>query len=128
MGTWEVARNMSKAELPFGKVLREKRLEKKISLRGFAELVGVSPTYLSQVEQCNVAPPTADRVKRMAELLRANPDEWTALAGRIPDDLCEIIHQSPIEIANLLRAVEGMTNEQIRRLHEYARRLKEEAG
>jgi DNA-binding XRE family transcriptional regulator len=53
----------------FGQMLREKRITKGFSLRKFAELVGVSPTYLSQVEQDNVDPPTADRVKRMAELL-----------------------------------------------------------
>ena len=57
----------------FGETLREKRLEKGFSLRKFAQLVGVSPTYLSQVEQGNVDPPTADRVKRMAELLGAAP-------------------------------------------------------
>lgn len=41
----------------FGELLREKRLEKDLSLRKFASLVGVSPTYLSQVEQDNVMPP-----------------------------------------------------------------------
>lgn len=114
---------MSQAALPFGKALREKR-QKKFTLRKFAELVGVSPTYLSQVEQCNVVPPTADRVKRMAELLGEDSDEWTALAGRVPGDLTEIIHQSPAEIAALLRTLQGMTDEQIRRLRKSAERLK----
>ena len=59
---------MTRRQSSFGRLLREKRLEKKLSLRKFAELVGVSPTYLSQVEQEHVMPPTADRVKRMAEL------------------------------------------------------------
>ena len=43
-----------KSKKPFGQVLREKRVEKKYSLRKFAQLVGISPTYLSQVEQSNV--------------------------------------------------------------------------
>lgn len=46
----------------FGQFLRSKRLAKGFSLRRFAELVGVSPTYLSQVEQANCDPPTAERV------------------------------------------------------------------
>jgi AraC-like DNA-binding protein len=37
--------------------LREKRVAKKLSLRKFAELVGVSPTYLSQVDSDNGDPP-----------------------------------------------------------------------
>jgi transcriptional regulator with XRE-family HTH domain len=112
----------------FGQLLRERRLEKKFSLRKFAELVGVSPTYLSQVEQDNVMPPTADRVKRMAELLGENPDEWTALAGRVPEDLPEIIQRQPTEMPELLREANGLTTDQLRQLREQIRKLKGEGG
>ncbi len=96
----------------FGQVLREKR-EGRFSLRKFAGLVGVSPTYLSQVEQGNVQPPTADRVKRMAEILGENADELIALAGRVPEDLPEIIQESPTDVPDLLRAVRGMTADHV---------------
>jgi transcriptional regulator with XRE-family HTH domain len=111
---------------PFGQVLREKRIEKGFSLRKFAQLVGVSPTYLSQVEQSNVDPPTADRVKRMAEILGEDIDEWTALAGRLTEDLPEIIHEEPKGVPDLLRAVRGMTADQLRKLREEAERIKKE--
>jgi transcriptional regulator with XRE-family HTH domain len=110
----------------FGQVLREKRMEKGFSLRKFAGLVGVSPTYLSQVEQMNVDPPTADRVKRIAELLGESVDEWTSLAGRITEDLPGIIHQEPTEVPDLLRAVRGLTADQLRKLREDAERMKNE--
>jgi len=116
---------MSHRGKPFGQVLREKRLEKGFSLRKFAELVGVSPTYLSQVEQCNVDPPTAERVKRMAELLGENSDEWIALAGRVPEDLPGIIQKQPTEMPELLREASGLTAEQLRKLREQAKKLKE---
>jgi len=111
---------------PFGQALREKRIEKGFSLRKFAQLVGVSPTYLSQVEQSNVDPPTADRVKRMAEILGEDIDEWTALAGRLTEDLPEIIHEEPKGVPDLLRAVRGMTADQLRKLREEAERIKKE--
>ncbi|MDW8264003.1 MAG: helix-turn-helix transcriptional regulator [Gemmataceae bacterium] len=117
---------MSKRRPTFGQALRERRLAKGFSLRKFAELVGVSPTYLSQVEQGNVMPPTAGRVKRMAELLGENPDEWIALAGRVPEDLPPIIQQQPREVPDLLRAVKGLTAEQLRKLRENAERMKRE--
>lgn len=110
----------------FGQMLREKRIAKSFSLRKFAELVGVSPTYLSQVEQDNVDPPTADRVKRMAELLEENVDEWTALAGRLTEDLPEIIHAAPIAVPDLLRAVRGLTPDQLRKLRQDAERMQKE--
>lgn len=119
---------MTKQQLSFGRLLREKRLAKKFSLRKFAELVGVSPTYLSQVEQENVMPPTADRVKRMAELLEENVDEWIALAGRVPEDVPGIIHEQPTEMPRLLREASGLTADQLRRVREQIRKLKEEGG
>ncbi len=111
-------------ERPFGTVLREKRLAKGISLRKFAELVEVSPTYLSQVEQNNVAPPTAERVQRMAEVLGENPDEMIALAGRCPEDLPGIIQRQPTAMPELLREASGLTGEQLRKLVDQARKLK----
>jgi len=107
-------------------MLREKRLAKGLSLRAFAKLVDVSPTYLSQVEQDNVDPPTAERVRRMAELLGENPDEWIALAGRVPEDLPEMIQKRPTELPDLVREASGLTAEQIRKLTEHARKIKEE--
>jgi transcriptional regulator with XRE-family HTH domain len=109
----------------FGQQLRLKRVAKGYSLRKFAELVGVSPTYLSQVEQGNADPPTAERVHRMAGLLGENPDEWIALAGRVPEDLPEII-QKHSEVPDLLRAVKGLTAEQLRKLRDDAERMKRE--
>jgi transcriptional regulator with XRE-family HTH domain len=53
----------------FGELLRDTRIEKGFSLRKFAELLGVSPTYLSQVEQGNVMSPT-DASSLTAEQLR----------------------------------------------------------
>ncbi|WP_010583104.1 helix-turn-helix domain-containing protein [Schlesneria paludicola] len=114
------------AKKTFGQHLREKRVERGFSLRKFAELVGISPTYLSQVEQDNVDPPTADRVKKMAELLGESIDEWTALAGRLTEDLPDIIRESPTAVPDLLRAVRGLTPEQLRKLRENAERMQKE--
>lgn len=116
---------MKRKKQKFGDILREKRVAMGFSLRKFAEMVGVSPTYLSQVEQNNVDAPTAERVKRMAELLAESSDEWIALAGRVPDDLSEIIQSEPTEIPELLREASGLTGDQLRQLREQARKLKE---
>jgi transcriptional regulator with XRE-family HTH domain len=117
---------MTRKARTFGQVLRERRIEKGLTLRKFADMVGISPTYLSQVEQDNVDPPTAERVKKMAELLDASADEWIALAGRVPEDLPEIIQKHPTAIPELLREASGLTAEQLRKLQAQARRLKEQ--
>lgn len=92
-------------ELLFGDVLRESREDHQWSLRQFAAWCGVSPTYLSQVEQNNVPPPTAERVRRMAELCGEDVVEWCVLAGRIPNELLEIFFEFPHECAAAMRAL-----------------------
>lgn len=95
----------SNERLAFGQALREKRTTAKISLRRFAKLLGVSPTYLSQVEQCNAPPPTAERILHMSRLLNTAPDPLLALAGRVPTELAQLIHRHPIELPRLIRLV-----------------------
>jgi ABC-type molybdenum transport system ATPase subunit/photorepair protein PhrA len=70
-------------------------------------------------------PPTAERVKTMAELLGASADEWTLMAGRVPEDLPGIIQNAPTAMPELLREANGLTTEQLRYLQDQARKLKE---
>lgn len=116
---------MTKKQKHFGEVLREARIAKGYSLRKFAAAVDISPTYLSLVEQGKVeSPPTADRVKRMAELLGEDTDQWITLAGRVPEDLPGIIQKQPKEIPELLREASGLTAEQLRKLTQQAQKMK----
>ena len=92
----------------FGRRIRELREAKKqndprYSLRRFAEMVGISATFLSKVEVGEFAPPAANNIKRMAELLDADPDELLALAGKMDPELSEIIRTKPRMMADLLR-------------------------
>ena len=113
----------------FGDLLRATRVAKGYSLRKFAEMADMSPTYLSQVEQGKVErPPTAERVRTMAELLGQNADEWIALAGRVPDDLTEIIKSEPQAMPALLRAAKGLTAEELRKLTDQIRDRQKDGG
>lgn len=117
---------MAEKRPSFGAHLREKRVAKGYSLRRFAELLGVSPTYLSHVEQGKVdSPITAKLAKRAAELLGESPDEMVALAGRVPEDLPKIIQSQPEAMPELLRAAKGLTVENLKKLSEQAKKLKE---
>lgn len=115
---------MSKSHHTFGSRLRATRVAQGISLRRFAELSGISPTYLSQVEQDNVrTPPTAERIEKMAGLLGANVDEWVTLAGRVSKESEAILNSHP-EMPALLRAAKGLTGAQLKQLTKEAERKK----
>ncbi len=114
---------------PFGVLLRQRRLKSGYSLRKFAQLADVSPTYLSQVEQGKVErPPTAERVRKMAELLDQNPDQWIALAGRMPEDLRDIIKSEPEAMPALLRAAKGLSAEELRKFTKRMENKRDEGG
>lgn len=121
---------MTPTHPPFGELIREKRLAKGHSLRKFATLVGISPTYLSHVEQGKVdTPPTVERVTKMAELLGESADELLAAAGRMPEDLVPIIRRSPGEMPILLRSAGTLSPKGLKELLEAAKRIqKRERG
>lgn len=101
------------------------------SLRRFAQAVGVSATFLSRAENGGGPPPSAGKVKRMAELLDEDPDELLALAGKVDPDLPEIIRGRPRAMADLLRTArdQDLTEEEIRGVTESLRsRVRKEDG
>lgn len=106
----------------FGAVIRKRRLEKEIGLREMARQIGVSPTYLSQVERDEFEPPTERRIRDIAGVLDLDPDDLLALTGRIPEEIAEIIREHPKELTVLLRSTKGMTAEDIERLAKKAGR------
>lgn len=97
----------------FGSQLREARLASGFSLREFARRVGVSSTYLSQVERDNFPKPTASRMVRIAELLGDDADHWIGLAGRISEDLEPIIRRHATGMPELIRAANELSGEEI---------------
>ena len=116
--------------LIFGKRIRELREAKrstdpKFSLRQFATAVGISPTFLSKVERGEFDPPAPDKIKRMAVLLEVDADELLALAGRVDPELEKIIKEQPKALPDLLRTVRGMSEEELRKLTERARKQKD---
>ncbi|EAR22163.1 helix-turn-helix domain-containing protein [Nitrococcus mobilis] len=117
---------MSNDNSSFGTTVRRQREEKKIGLRKFAQMVGMSPTYLSKVERNEFKPPTEEKVRAIARVLGRDPDELLALAGRVSSDLADIIQRHPREMATLLRAANRLSAEEMQRLAEEVQRLKKE--
>ena len=114
----------------FGKRLRELREAKlktapNFTLRKFAEAVEISPTFLSKVERGEFDPPKPAKIMRMAELLGVDADELLALAGRVDPELSEIIREKPSVLPDLLRTMRGMSDEELRKLAEQARKQKD---
>lgn len=110
------------------RALREAKRENNVafSLRRFAQAIEVSATYLSKVETGDSPPPTADKIKLIAELLDTDADELLALAGKVDPQLPQIIREQPRAVADLLRSVQeaGLDEKQIEKLTKQIKRMK----
>ena len=91
----------------FGERVRRSRQAKKITLRKFASLINVSPTYMSQIENNRFSPPTEEVICEIARALEEDKDELLSLANKIHSDLLPIINRFPREVAAFLRATQG---------------------
>ena len=91
----------------FGERLRRGRQAKKITLRKFASLINVSPTYISQIENNISSYPTEGVICKISRLLDENEDELLALANKIHSDLARIINRFPREVSTFLRIAQG---------------------
>ena len=97
--------------MKFGEYLRQKRLKKNMKAKTFAELLEISPAYLSSLENGSRQPPSNELLEKMAAILGLSTDERYLLfdlAGEnknpqeIAKDLTEYIYQNP-QIIEILR-------------------------
>ncbi len=104
--------------------VREWREQQEIGLRRFADIVGMSPTYLSKIERDDFPPPSEEKIVAIATALEKDADELLAMAGRVASDLSEIIQQKPREMATFLRAARGLTPKDIEAFTRQAEKTK----
>ena len=98
---------MSKDFKTFGDLLEFKRKEKGLSIRKLAELLKITPAYLSDIEKGRRYAPDKERLEDIAKILLLTEDEINIMfdlagetKGEIPPDLPEyIIEKDIVEVA-----------------------------
>lgn len=100
--------------------LRLARRAKGLTLRQLADLVGVDFTYLSKLENDRLAPPSDATIERLSSTLGVPPDEFFAVARKVPTELRRHVREAPPETALLLRRLSSsqLTPEQYQRILE----------
>jgi transcriptional regulator with XRE-family HTH domain len=101
----------------FGERIRELRKAKNIGQRALAEMIGVSHTYVSKIENEKLdfsEYPSEKRIRLIAEALDADVDELLTLANKIPDD----IRQRVIARPDAFRKIAQLDDETLNKLLE----------
>src|SRR5579859_2716572 len=77
-----------------GDLLRDARVAADLSLRDLAKKLGITPSYISDIEN-NRRVPSEDVLRQLAETFDLKFDELMALAGRVGDDAERYLRQHP---------------------------------
>jgi transcriptional regulator with XRE-family HTH domain len=77
-----------------GEFIRKQRESKQLSLRAFAEQLGISAAHESDIEH-NRRKPSIDLMTRMAEVLEVGLEELRALDARMSADLKKWMEDNP---------------------------------
>lgn len=95
----------------FGQKIRRLRKAKNLSLRGLAEAVGVSFTYISKIEneRLDFAQfPSEPLIRALADALDADVDELLLLAQKIPEPIKKRVIERP-DVFRRLAALDDTT-------------------
>lgn len=94
------------SENEFGKTFRKLREDKGYSIKKLADSLQVNYTYLSKIEN-NKSIPSDEFINKIAEIFSVDADELKVQAGKIPEDVKQIIKNNPKEVIKYLRGKFG---------------------
>ena len=63
----------------FGEFVREKRMAAGINLRKLAEILGIAPAYMSDIENGHRYPPEKEKISKIAQTLHLSQEETDKL-------------------------------------------------
>jgi transcriptional regulator with XRE-family HTH domain len=109
--------------MDFGSRIRQLRTDKGLSLREFAENVGIDFTYLSKIENGKVDPPSEEKIRYMAKELEVDAETLLGLAGKVsPEQMRRAVESNP-DIGVLLRKIQSreLTTDQIKKMLDMAK-------
>ncbi|MFS0905702.1 helix-turn-helix domain-containing protein [Priestia aryabhattai] len=90
-----------------GELLRLKRLEKRQTLGDIADLVGVSPNYISEIEKGTKSNPSDEIIVRIAEVFNLNEDDLFTAFNKVPLSARNEINAHP----SLVKALSQLNND-----------------
>lgn len=92
--------------MEFGKLLKDLRVKKGVSIKKMAKEVGINYTYISKLENSKVHP-SSKVVGKFSKYLKYDSDELLISAGKIPKDIEQILINNPRETVKYLRSKFG---------------------
>jgi transcriptional regulator with XRE-family HTH domain len=90
-----------------GRELKRLRIARNLRQRDIAIRVHVTPGFLSQLENDLCAPPSEEKLAKLAHVLGTETDHLLGLAGRVPADVERLLKSNPMLWALVRQAADN---------------------
>ena len=107
----------------FGQKVKRLRKAKRITQLELAEQIGVDFTYVSKIENDRtLRSPAESTIRKLADVLGANPEELILLANKVPQNLQETIVQDTLAV-DFLRTVPKFNSDEREEISKFIERV-----
>jgi transcriptional regulator with XRE-family HTH domain len=86
----------------FGEILRQLRKQSGISIKKLAPELGVDYSYLSKLENDSITP-SVNMAQRIAAYFNYDSDRLLLAAGKVPEEILQILRENPEDALTFLR-------------------------
>ena len=104
--------------MALGKKIKELRVGMKMSMRGLARAVGVTPMHISNIEK-GFTKGSSELISKIAKALDTDVDQLLHLADRVDPEVVEVIQNNPDSVPNFLRAAKDLSSDDWEKLQGY---------
>ena len=109
--------------MTLGDKIQELRKEKRLSMRGLAKSVGVTPMHISNIEK-GFTNGSSELIAKIAKALETDPDKLLHLADRVDPEVVDVIQKNPDAVPSFLRSAKDLTPEEWDKMQTYLNRMK----
>ncbi len=86
----------------FGTILKKIRKSKGIGIKKLSSHLNISHSYISKLEN-NKSLPSEEFIRKISEIFEYDKEELMIRAGRLPEDILNILRENPKEATQYLR-------------------------
>ena len=111
--------------MTLGDRIQELRAEKRMSMRGLAKSVGVTPMHISNIEK-GFTTGSSELIAKIAKALETDPDKLLHLADRVDPEAIDVIQKNPQAVPSFLRSAKDLSPEEWDKMQKYLDKMKGE--
>jgi len=108
----------------FGETIKALRFEKRLSMRGLAKAVDVTPMHISNIEK-GFTTGSSELIAKIARALETDVDDLLHKADRVDPEVVEVIQQNPQAVPTFLRSAKDLSADDWEKMQAYLENLKQ---